>query len=239
MEAGRLKTGVEIGPNAEEADRALKIIDTIITDIYMPSRGQDGYKTERVTLVGVPHMPHRENIAEHSQHLAFTAMVLWDNREQLGLDFPENFDINEAVAIALVHDSPVEVFAGDIDAMAQTEDIKRQKAAEEMAAMMLMRWKYPFLKGVADRWQSYETKDSFESEYVNDLNHIVGTRVISQDGGNRWHSWEGRQTAREYMVACMRSKLRTDIGHAIFDALERDLDNRPELFPDYRQDSLF
>jgi|GEM_PF-4317408 len=240
MEASRALARVELGPTTDQADKALKYIDTIITDIYMPSRGAEGFKTERATLSEVPHMPHRENIAEHSWHLAFTILVLYDNREELGLNFPDDFDENLAATLAVTHDIPAEVFAGDIDAMKQTNEVRKLKIARELAAMAMVRRKYPFLNKTADRWESYDDNDSYEAEFAGDMNHIVGTRMICMDGGRRWHEWEGMQTSREEMVACMRGKLRTESGHAIFDALERDLDNHPEWFPKiYPQDQLF
>jgi 5'-deoxynucleotidase YfbR-like HD superfamily hydrolase len=239
MEASRAVVEVDLRPTIEQGDQTLRIIDTIITDIYMPSRGAEGYRTERAITPEPPHVPHRENIAEHSQHLAFTAKVLWDNREALGLIFPADFNINKAIYKAVIHDSPVEVWVGDVNATTKNKEAIRLKAAREMAAMILMRKEYPFLSAIADDWEEYEHKETPEDEYINDLDKIISTRIICIDGGRKWHDWEGAQTTREEMVNCMRGKLRTENGHVLFDAIDRDLDNRPELFPDYRQDTLF
>jgi hypothetical protein len=116
-----------------EAGAALGMIDGIITDIYLPFRGQAGYGTERAVLVEPPHVPHRENDAEHSWHLGLTIQVLWDNREALGIEFPESFDVAKAVQLAAAHDI-LEIWDPDVDAVTPNAEHLHFKKAREQAA---------------------------------------------------------------------------------------------------------
>jgi 5'-deoxynucleotidase YfbR-like HD superfamily hydrolase len=221
----------EFDAGAFQADAALDQIDRIITDIYLPFRGQTGYGTERAIFIEPPHAGHRENDAEHSWHLGLTAQVLWDNREALGLVFPDDYDPLRATQFAQVHDV-IELWAPDVDAMTPHVDRIDNKKSSEWAARKLMRSQAPYLAGVAEVWEEYEHKDSPEARFVSDLDKIISTRIIYLDGGRKWHDWEGYSTSRETMCERQRGKLLTPVGHAIFDALERDLDNHPEYFPE-------
>jgi 5'-deoxynucleotidase YfbR-like HD superfamily hydrolase len=213
-----------------KAQEALNVIDNIIKDVYLPFRGAEGYETERAILVEDPHVPHRENDAEHSWHIAFTLQVFWDNRAKLGINFPPNFNMQKALQFALKHDV-VEIWADDVDAMTQDLNLINQKKDKEIAAHQLIKQEYPYLNGIADIWEEYEHKSSFEAQLVSDLDKIAATRMICLDGGNKWHDWEGYASTRQMMSERFREKLITPIGHALWDELERDIDNHPEYFP--------
>jgi 5'-deoxynucleotidase YfbR-like HD superfamily hydrolase len=216
--------------SAAQADKALEYIFTITKDIYFIERGTGGPETERATIEAPPHMPHRENIAEHQQHVAFSSVVLWQNREELGLQFPPAFDVYKACYKGIIHDK-TEVKSGDIDAMLQNENVVQLRGAQTLADIALMRVQYPFLSQLVDDIESYEEKNDYEDDYVNDIDKVVATVVIMLDGGQRWHDWEGKQTSREHMIANRRSRLRTDFGQSVYDAIERVLDAHPQYFP--------
>lgn len=227
-------------PRVFDASRALKIVDEIITDVYLPFRGGIGYRTERAILPEEPHVPHQENDAEHSWHVALTGYVLWDNRHQLALKFPEDFDIDLSQRFALVHDTP-EIWVGDIDAMCRDINLINGKLAEEEAGIRKMVNRYPYMRGIGTLASQYVLKDSYEAKYNSDVDKIVGVRMICADGGRRWQNWEGMKTSRRYMSDTTRAKLLTPMGHALFDEVEKDLDDHPEYFPPScsYQDTLF
>lgn len=217
------------GPNFD-ARRAMQAIDEIITEVYLPFRGAEGYGTERAILVEPPHVPHRENDAEHSWSIAFAAMVLYDMRQELGLELPEDFDVNLSVAKAVVHDVP-EIHARDVDAMTRDPNLLALKGTREQAAFNYFVNNLPNLRGIMMRWQQYEQKDTAEDLFVSDIDKIFATRVIFLDGGKKWHGWEGYQTSREDNAVRIRAKLRTDMGHQLFDCLQEDIANNPHVFP--------
>lgn len=213
-----------------QAKAALDVIDKVIKEVYLPFRGAPGYGTERAIFVEDPHVPHRENDAEHSWHIDLTLQVLWDNQEKLGIDFPPDFNMQKALQFAIKHDT-IEIWAEDVDATTKNTSLLEHKAAREKAAHILMKEKYPYLNGIADIWEEYEQKSSFEAQIVSDIDKVAATRVICLDGGKKWHKWEGGQCTREEMCRRYRDKLITPFGHALWDELERDLDNHPEYFP--------
>jgi 5'-deoxynucleotidase YfbR-like HD superfamily hydrolase len=230
FEVGEFVQQQEFERREFQSEEALDVIDKIITDVYLPFRGAEGYKTERAILVEDPNVPHRENDAEHSWHIAFTLQVFWDNREKLGINFPPNFDLQKALQFAIKHDV-IEIWADDVDGTTQDLNLLRYKKDREVAAHKLMKEKYPYLNGIADIWEEYENKSSFEAQIVSDIDKIAATRVICLDGGKKWNGWEGCQTTRAEMCRRYREKIITPIGHALWDELERDLDNNPEYFP--------
>lgn len=221
---------VEIGGANFDARLAMRAMDEIITDIYLPFRGADGYETERAVLVESPHVPHRENDAEHSWSLGFAALVIYDMRAELGLNLPPDFDIGQALALANIHDVP-EIRARDVDAMSSDTGSIFLKKVREQEAFSYFLENYPNLQGVMERWQTYERKDTAEAQFVSDLDKIFATRVIYLDGGKKWHGWEGYQTSREDMVTRVRAKLLTDMGYKLFDEIEKDIDASPGVFP--------
>ena len=220
----------EIGGVNFNARLALEVIDEIITDIYLPFRGAEGYDTERAVLVAAPHVPHRENDAEHSWNVDITGQVLYDVRHDIGLEFPENFDINKASVLCAGHDL-IEIESGDVEAMTPDPSVIALKSLRERIAARNLSEKHPNLRGVMQRWQEYERKDTPEAQYISDVDKILACRMIFIDGGKKWHEWNGYQTGREDMVTRIRAKLLTDMGHKLFDELEKDIDANPEVFP--------
>jgi 5'-deoxynucleotidase YfbR-like HD superfamily hydrolase len=212
------------------AKETLEVIDRIITDVYLPFRGAEGYKTERAILVEDPHVPHRENDAEHSWHVAFTLQVFWDNQEKLGINFPPNFDMQKALQFGIKHDI-IEIWSEDVDGTTQDLNLLRYKKDREVAAHKLIKEQYPYLNGIADIWEEYENKSKFEAQLISDIDKIIATRIICLDGGKKWQNWDGFPVTREEMCKRYRNKLITPLGHALWDELERDLDKHPEYFP--------
>ncbi len=220
----------EVGGPDFNARLAMRAIDEIITEVYLPFRGASGYGTERAILVAPPHAPHRENDAEHSWHVGFTALVFYDMRQELGLNLPAGFDVDGAVTATNIHDVP-EIPSEDVDAMTPNTSLLELKNGREHAAFKYFVEKHPIFEGVMRRWQEYERKDTPETRFVSDLDKIVATRMIYLDGGTKWHGWEGYQTSREDMSTRIRAKLLTDMGHQLFDVLEADIDANPGVFP--------
>lgn len=220
----------EIGGMNFDPRLALQAIDEIITEIYLPFRGAQGYETERAVLVAPANAPHRENDAEHSWSVGITAQVLHDIRDEIGLEFPEYFDINLAAALSEIHDLP-EIDSGDVEAMNPDPSVIALKSLRERLAVRRIVAAHPNLRGVMERWQGYERKDTPEAQYISDIDKIMACRMIFLDGGKKWHEWNGYQTGREDMVTRIRAKLLTDMGHKLFNELEKDIDANPQVFP--------
>jgi 5'-deoxynucleotidase YfbR-like HD superfamily hydrolase len=212
------------------AETVLQTMKDVITDIYWPFRGQAGYKTERAIFVAPPHVPHRENNAEHSWHNAITVQAIWDNREELGIVFPNGYSVAKAVQLAHAHDF-MEIPSGDVDAMTRDMGLLAAKDAKEWAAYEAFKASHPRYRGIAELWAEAKRNESYEARWNHDIDKTVSTLNICLDGGKKWHNWEGYTTSREVMCARQRGKLTTQLGHLVFDALERDLDEHPEYFP--------
>jgi 5'-deoxynucleotidase YfbR-like HD superfamily hydrolase len=227
----REQVAYEVGFDAGMNDGrpAIELIDQIITQIYLPFRGQEGYCTERAIYIEPPYARHKENDAEHSWHLAFTVQALWDNCQDLGLYFHEDFDISKALMLAIVHDVP-EIWSADVDLATPHQELVRFKHSREKAAMDNAREALPFLAGTAIRWERYENKDTAEARFVSDIDKILGVRQIYLDGGKRWRNWEGFGIDCEKHSDILRNKLLTPAGHAMFDAIEADFDKHPNMF---------
>lgn len=210
---------------------ALHVVDGIITHIYLPFRGQIGHKTERAILVEEPHVPHRENDAEHSWHLAFTCEVLYSNRENLGIDFGENFDIGLAIRESVPHDVP-EIRSGDVDMTSPVGEHHTEKQQKELIAMSELATELPWLNGISELWHGYEPREKFESQFVSDIDKLIALRMICLDGGTKWHSWDNYTTSKLPMLQTVWAKLYTHIGKQLFSAAEIDIEEHPEYFPE-------
>lgn len=211
---------------------SIDMIDQIITNIYLPFRGQEGFGTERAIYVEPSHSRHKENDAEHSWHLALTVQALWDSREALGLQFPEDFEIAKAVQMAVTHDL-MEIWAPDVDLATPHLELVQSKEDRERAAKEHAVKTYPFLGGIAVLWEEYEEKGTPEARFVSDVDKILGVRQIFLDGGKKWKNWEGYGIDRDRHTAILRGKLRTPAGNKMFDVIEMDFDNHPGMFPEY------
>lgn len=213
-----------------EPEACLALIDDLTKAIYLPFRGVTS-ATERAILPAEPCVPHRENDAEHTFHIATVANQLWQQRERLGIIFPQDYDPHQALSYILDHDVP-EIHAKDVDSMSRDPVLKQLKRGREKAAGVLIRLTHPSLAPIIDNWEEYEEKDTSTSRFVNDLDKIAPIRVICADGGRRWHNWEGMATSRAYHGQVLRSKLLTPFGHALMELIEEDYDKHPEYFPD-------
>lgn len=227
--------GIKIPQPAFDAPAALEHMDRFIQDVYLPMRGADEYGTERATIVAPSHVHHRENDAEHSWSISALVLTYWSNQEELGIVFPPNFDVYKAMAMADIHDVS-EVFAPDVDALTPHLHVLEGKNMTERFVMRGVKKSLPYLRGLVDLWEEYERKDTPEAQFVNDLDKVLGTRVICHDGGRKWHLWKaddssgGYTSDRTVMEERMRAKIITPFGHQLFDALSADLDKHPEYF---------
>jgi hypothetical protein len=222
------------------AEAALEMIDDHIQDVYLPQRGQRGYGTERAIFVEPPHVPHRENNAEHSYHVADIAVILYENRKELSMPFPEDFDSGK-MAIGLIrHDGP-EVKTGDIDATCQDQSLRINKKENELAAIRRWAVEKPYLAAACKVMVGFVNEDCYEYQFGSDIEKIAATRVIALDGGKKWWGWGHESTTMQRMFETYRPKIITPVGRLIWKALEADLETKPHLFPEfeYVQDRLF
>jgi 5'-deoxynucleotidase YfbR-like HD superfamily hydrolase len=218
-----------------DAYEAVDILNSFIRKIYFPQRGEEGYRTERAILVGPSHAPHRENNAEHSYHIARSVLLLWDTKEITGLGFPADFNIGDACIDALGHDD-IEPYTGDIDSQTPNKKLLREKKAKERSTALHLMSEGGFEGKLGERFLHHDNKDTLATMTVADLEHNAAALVISADGGKRWHYWEGYQTDCAEMCQNIRSKLSTNLGHALFDVIEEYLwENHYRLFPNWRQ----
>ncbi|MGI9027731.1 MAG: HD domain-containing protein [Candidatus Saccharimonadales bacterium] len=213
-----------------EPEACLGLIDDLTQTIYLPFRGTTS-NTERAILPAEPCVEHRENDAEHTFHIATVVNQLWQQRQQLEIIFPDDYDPLLALSYTLDHDV-LEIHAGDVDSMTRDPVLKQFKRSNEKAAAAIIRLAHPSLAPIADNSEQYEKKDNSTARFVNDLDKIAPIRVICADGGRRWHNWQGTATSRKFMVETVRKKLLTPFGHVMLDAIEEDLAAHPEYFPD-------
>lgn len=215
----------------EQPARALAIIDQEVNGIYLPFRGAPGFGTERAILPEPPHVPHRENNAEHTFNVADIADYLWLEREEIGLKFNVDFDPYTMHSYALHHDK-MEIVARDVDAMTLDATLLNYKEKRERAAAAILMLRYPALRKGIEQWKEYEAKDTPEAQFVSDIDKLSPIRVICADGGRRWHDWNKVATSRSRMCGTVRAKLLTPFAHAVMDEIEADLEANPHYFPE-------
>lgn len=109
-------------------------------------------------------LSRRENVAEHSWHVALWALVL-------SPDMPEGCDLDRAIAMLLIHDI-VEIDAGDhpVDAAHDPHEIARKETA---AATRLFGLLPPDQgAGLMALWQEFEENRTPSAVYAKRIDHM-------------------------------------------------------------------
>ena len=116
-----------------------------------------------------------ENSAEHSWHLATAILAFADY-------FPRDFDITEALKIALYHDI-CEIGADDVC----TYFVTQARASEEKAYLSSLSAQHPkFGKEAMQHWQEYEDQNSLESKWVKAIDKLLPFMLNIASKGKTW-----------------------------------------------------
>ena len=121
----------------------------------------------------------RENDAEHSWHLAVSAMVLAEYAGE------KDTDISHVLKLALVHDL-VEVYAGDTfayDTKGYEDKEQREKDAADKLFSLLPDGQSEEFRTLWDEFEENETK---ESKYANALDRFMPLLLNYQTKGHTW-----------------------------------------------------
>ena len=160
----------------------------------------------------------RENDAEHSWHMAVTAMVLAEYAT-------EPVDIPKAVEIALVHDL-VEIYAGDTFAY----DVAghADKAARETAAAERLFGSLPGTQGaeLRARWDAFEAMDTPESRFANVMDRFQPLILNYLSGGHTWRTFHVPKSAvlaRNEIVRRWSPKLWTAVNEILDQAVKEGI----------------
>ena len=142
-------------------------------------------KVERQTLVH--NGGRRENSAEHSWHLALTALVLQEHA-------PAKLDMLKVLKMALLHDLP-EVDAGDMIVYGHQPD----KAENERKALDRLTSLLPpaLCEDFKATWLEFEDGQSAEAKYVHALDRFL---PIYSNYLNQGHSWKNHNVSSERVI---------------------------------------
>jgi putative hydrolases of HD superfamily len=142
-------------------------------------------KVERQTLVH--NGGRRENSAEHSWHLALSALAL----QQYA---PAKIDLLKVLKMALLHDL-VEVDAGDTIVYGH----QPEKAAKELAALERLTGMLPreLAEDFKQTWHEFEKGESPEAKYVHAIDRFL---PIYSNVLNEGHSWKNHDISSERVI---------------------------------------
>ena len=121
----------------------------------------------------------RENDAEHSWHLAVSAMVLSEYAGE------KDTDISHVLKLALVHDL-VEVYAGDTfayDTKGYEDKEQREKDAADKLFSMLPDGQSEEFRAL---WDEFEENKTNESKFANALDRFMPLLLNYQTKGHTW-----------------------------------------------------
>ena len=103
-------------------------------------------------------MDRKESTAEHSWSASMIVMIL---RDELKQEFTQ-IDELKIIKLVLIHDI-VEIYAGDV--MVFDREARKNKAAEEIAALEQLKNLYPdFGHQLNDLWYEFEAKETLEAK---------------------------------------------------------------------------
>ena len=120
----------------------------------------------------------RENDAEHSWHLALTAVLLSEHAD-------EEVDLLKVITMVLIHDL-VEIDAGDTyaydEAGKQTQRIREEKAADRIFAML------PKDQGEKFRalWEEFDAYETPEAKFAHVCDNVQPLMLNHATGGKSW-----------------------------------------------------
>jgi CYTH domain-containing protein/5'-deoxynucleotidase YfbR-like HD superfamily hydrolase len=189
-----------------------------------------GYRSEerQIFANAKGHGP-QETDSEHGQHVAMLLQVLWSNREKLGIDFGQEFDIASAMQQAPLHDI-AEVWAGDVDAATTDKRLLIDKDQREIEAVGLMMAAHPYMRDLGILALEYGTKRSAEAKLISDLDKFAGIMMIIFDEGRKWKEQIGNTMPRARHDEIVSRKILTPLGQKIWEEMGRFFDGHPDLF---------
>jgi putative hydrolases of HD superfamily len=126
----------------------------------------------------VIHEDRSENTAEHSWHLAITAMILSEYAN-------ENIDVAHVIKMVLIHDI-VEIDAGDTylyDAAGALDKAERERVAADRLFGLL-----PADQGkeFRDLWDEFERRETIESRFAAALDRFIPQLHNYHTQGRSW-----------------------------------------------------
>ncbi len=129
----------------------------------------------------------RENSAEHSWHLALTAMVFQDFAQ-------EKIDMAKVIKMALLHDI-VEIYAGDTFVYGDLSGKKN----EEMAALEKLMSLLPEKQALEMKeiWLEFEDGISAESQYVSAIDRFL---PMYSNYLNEGYSWKNHKVTYDKVI---------------------------------------
>ena len=153
-----------------------------------------------------------ENSAEHSWHLALTAIALLEYA-------PAGVDLLRVLELIAVHDL-VEIDAGDTfayDTAGHDTKIERERAAAERIFGLL-----PPDQSAAfrRRWEEFEAAETPESRYANALDRLQPLLLNMHSGGGSWKSHHVTRAAVLRRMDPIRAAL-PEVWPFVLDVIER------------------
>jgi putative hydrolase of HD superfamily len=170
----------------------------------------------RQTLVGDG--SRQENDAEHSWHMALTAMTLFDYAEP-------GVELNRVLRMCLVHDL-VEVYAGDTPAIdnvaVKSKEMREKAAADKMFAML------PTEQGAEYRslWEEFDAEETKDAKFAAACDRFQSAMLIYKSDGYTWRkgNWKTSDVIRrQYPVKTAMPEVWEFIENAVDDLVKRGL----------------
>lgn len=161
-----------------------------------------------------------ESDPEHCFQLALVSWYLIQKHE-LALDLEKVFKY------ALAHDL-VEVYAGDVDAFTQTEEVAQKKKQAEHKAYERLKKEFPEFPEIFQIIQEYEKKIDQESRFVYSLDKILPVINIELNNGDYYLK---NQSTREIYMRFKDKKIQQhDLNYEYFQLLTTYLDQKGDFF---------
>jgi 5'-deoxynucleotidase YfbR-like HD superfamily hydrolase len=153
-----------------------------------------------------------ENSAEHSWHLALTALALLEYA-------PAGVDLQRVLELIAVHDL-VEIDAGDTfayDTAGHDTKIERERTAAERIFGLL-----PPDQSAAfrQRWEEFEAAETPESRYANALDRLQPLLLNMHSGGGSWKSHHVTRAAVLRRMTPIKTAL-PEVWPFVLDVIER------------------
>ncbi|MCL1831068.1 MAG: HD domain-containing protein [Oscillospiraceae bacterium] len=121
----------------------------------------------------------QENDAEHSWHLALTAMTLF---EYCGFD---DVDLDRVIRMALVHDL-VEIYAGDTFAYDQIGNESKQQREKESADKLFSLLPSTQASEYRALWEEFDQMETHDAIYASAIDRLQSLNNIHLSGGVTW-----------------------------------------------------
>ncbi|MCW8091413.1 HD domain-containing protein [Alteromonas sp. ASW11-130] len=121
----------------------------------------------------------QENSAEHSWHIALTAVTLQEYADEV-------IDISRVIQMLLIHDV-VEIDAGDTFAFASDAALNNQEEIERNAAYRIFGLlPEPQSKIMLDLWMEFENAETADSRFAKAIDRILPLIQNVQNEGGSW-----------------------------------------------------